>query len=69
MTAPLIIPLAVNRTSVNLPKRDELSFMPVFALPKASRRGLTYMSEDAHIAKTKSQKNGNFNYKCVQINI
>ena len=39
--APLITPVAENRTSVYLPKRDELLFIPVLALPKASNSGLT----------------------------
>jgi hypothetical protein len=40
MEAPEILPLLPKLIEINLPKREELSFLVVLALPRASRRGL-----------------------------
>ena len=40
MEAPIKLPVALNCNSINLPKREELSFLIVRALPKASKIGL-----------------------------
>ena len=40
MAAPVTRPPASNEISVNLPKREELSFLDVLALPNASKSGL-----------------------------
>ena len=42
---PTIWPSCVNFNSTNLPKRLELSFITVDALPNASNNGLTWRGE------------------------
>lgn len=43
IVAPPMVPELVNSILTNLPKRDELLFRTVWALPKASRIGLVSM--------------------------
>lgn len=43
MSAPVTVPCGPNFRSINLPNRDELSFITVLALPKASRIGFCWM--------------------------
>ncbi len=40
MAAPVTRPPASNEISVNLPNREELSFLDVLAFPNASSKGL-----------------------------
>ena len=64
MAAPETFPLTSNCMSVNLPNRDELSFLTVLAFPKASSKGfdsrtckqpsLSYKATEA----TDAQSNG-----------
>ncbi len=49
MSAPWITPL-LKKMRVNLPKRDELLFWLVLALPKASKNGLTPATRSAMLS-------------------